>query len=58
MKYDYLVVGAGLYLSLIHICNAYGTAPHERLELFEARLYQYPQCDCMRCDFHYPGRCV
>lgn len=35
--------------------NAYGTAPHERLELFEARLYQYPQCDCMRCDFRYPG---
>lgn len=35
--------------------NAYGTASHKRLELFEARLYQYPQCDCMRCDFHYSG---
>ena len=22
MKYDYLVVGAGLYLSLIHICSS------------------------------------
>ncbi len=57
----FLIASEGIGYWQIFACfflnggNAYGTAPHERLELFEARLYQYPQCDCMRCDFHYPG---